>query len=83
MKNNLGALNGYLFEQLDRLNAEMSSEELEGEIRRSHAISNIAKNIINNGDLVLRAKASFVDRLDAGDELPEMLEGDNDKKATV
>lgn len=76
MSKTLGDLNQYLFKQLERLDEETEMEKLDSEIRRSHAIAGIAKNIINNGNLVLRAKERMVDRLDADEELPKMLKGE-------
>lgn len=76
MKNTLGDLNNHLFMQLERLNDEdLRGEELTEEIKRSKAISDIAKNIINNGSLVLSARKMMDDRMDADTELPKMLEG--------
>ena len=54
MKNKLTDLNNHLFEQLERLNNEdLSEEELEKEIKRTKAMTNVATNIINNGNLML------------------------------
>ena len=76
IKNTLGDLNGYLFEQLERLNDEdMDEDTLKTELRRSKAVAEVAKQIIENGKLVLDAK-KFVDkRNDAENELPKLLEG--------
>lgn len=57
MKNTLTDLNNYLFEALERLNDdELGEEQLEKEIKRSGAVQKVAKTIIENGDLALRAK---------------------------
>lgn len=77
MKNTLGDLNNHLFEQLERLNdEELSDEQLEKEINRSTAINNVAKQIISNGNLVLRAmkQQHEIHGRDAT-EFPKMLEG--------
>ena len=56
MKNKLTDLNNHLFEQLERLNDEdLKGEGLNEEINRSKAISDIATNIIKNGQLTLDA----------------------------
>ena len=75
IKNTLGDLNGYLFEQLERLNDEdMDEDTLKTELRRSKAVAEVAKQIIENGKLVLDAQ-KFVDkRNDAENELPKLLE---------
>lgn len=76
MKNTLGDLNNHLFEQLERLNDEdLKGESLDEEIKRAKAITAIATQIINNGNLVLEAKKWFDDRMDANAKLPPMLEG--------
>ena len=57
MKNKLSDLNNHLFEQLDRLNDdELTGEDLQEEITRTRAITNIATKIIDNGTLVLQAQ---------------------------
>ncbi len=60
MKNKLIDLNDHLFEQLERLNDEdLSDEQLEKEISRSKAITDIAENIINNGELMFKAQKHY------------------------
>lgn len=60
MKNTLADLNNYLFESIERLNDDsLSEEELEKEIKRSDAVQKVAKTIIDNGALALRAKQHF------------------------
>lgn len=76
MKNTLGDLNNHLFQQLERLNNKnLKGEQLQEEINRAKAVSDVANKIIDNGSLVLEAKKWFDDRWDANNELPEMLEG--------
>ena len=58
MNNTLGALNNILFEQLERLQDDEAMKDdsaFEKEITRSKAITNIAAQIIQNGNLSLRA----------------------------
>lgn len=77
MKNTLGDLNNHLFEQLERLNDEdIKGEELQEEIGRAKAVSDIAAKIIANGALVLQAKRIQADTLGRKDtKMPGMLEG--------
>ena len=76
MKNTLGDLNNHLFMQLERLNDEdVKGENLKEEIIRAKAVSIIAKQIIDNGTLVLEAKKMMDNRIDADMKLPKMLEG--------
>lgn len=57
MRNTLADLNNHLFEQLERLNEpDLHNEELDLEIKRSEAVSNLARTIIENGKLSLQAK---------------------------
>lgn len=55
MKNTLNDLNNYLFEAMERINDdELSVEELEKEITRSRAITDVAEKIIQSGELSLK-----------------------------
>lgn len=58
MKNTLTDLNNALFEQLERLQDDEAMKDdaaFEKEITRSKAITNIAAQIIQNGNLSLKA----------------------------
>lgn len=56
MKANLGDLNNVLFEQIERLNDDdLVGEELENQLKKSQAIGGIAKMIVNNSSLILKA----------------------------
>ena len=75
MKNTLADLNNHLFAQLERLgDEELKGEELEEEIARSKAVTGVATQIINNGNLVLKARQQQKELLD-DKSLPPMLEG--------
>lgn len=75
MKQNLSDLNGYLFEQLDRLNdIDSTGDDLKEEIERAKAVSGIADNVIKTADLVLEGQKFLGDRLNADAKLPNMLE---------
>lgn len=77
MNNNLGALNDYLFEQLERLNDTeelREKENFEKEMERTKAITDIAKTIIANANTVLSAKR-YMANTDEFD-IPPMLLGD-------
>ena len=74
--NTLGDLNNHLFAAIERLNDEdLTDEQLEKEIKRCDAIENIAKQVISNADLVLRACKFNDERMDAARKAPRMLEG--------
>lgn len=78
VKNTLGDLNNHLFEQLERLNDEsIKGDKLKEEIERARAVSSIASQIINNGNLVLKAQQFYDgnDRVDLDAKKPSMLEG--------
>lgn len=71
MRNTLEDLNNYLFEAIERLNDDLSGEELDKEIKRSVAVQKIAKAIIDNGSLALQAKKHLDEYGQGGDvELP-------------
>lgn len=57
MKNKLSDLNNHLFAQLERLSDEdVKGEELEQEIKRAEAVCNVSSQIIENGNLALKAE---------------------------
>lgn len=61
-QNKLSDLNNHLFATLERLgDEELSAEQLEQEIERSKAISNVAGKIIDNGRLVLDAQKTIAE----------------------
>ena len=71
---NLGDLNTHLFDQLNRLNAEnLKGEELKEEINRAKAVSDISRQVIDNGRLVLEAAKFKDDKWNAESEIPKML----------
>lgn len=75
MKNSLVDLNNYLFEQLERLNDE--DLDLDEEIVRAKAIGDIAKNIVDNANTILKAKKFQYESL--GKEnitIPKLIEGE-------
>lgn len=79
MNNDLIALNNYLFAMLERLDDEsLSSEQMEKEVARSKAVTDIAETIIKNGELALRsmkfAQESGIGAVGRGEaKLPPML----------
>ena len=50
MKNTLTDLNNYLFDQLERLN----DDELTGELQKTDSIVKISEKIIENGELAFK-----------------------------
>lgn len=74
MKNSLGDLHNHLFSQLERLNDEsLKGDALKEEIVRSKAVSSVASQIIQNGNLVLSANKFMDNKIDADIDLPKML----------
>ena len=74
--NTLLALNDKLFAQLDNLTSKnLKGEDLKNEIDRTDAIVDVAKTIIGNAELCLRAQIAKDEKLGAYAELPRMING--------
>ena len=74
LKTNLTDLHEILFEQLERLsNPELKGAKLDEEIKRGHAISSISAQIIQNGNLAVKALTAKLD-IPANETLPQFLE---------
>ena len=72
------SLNNYLFEELERLNDDETLENEDNfkkELNRSKAISQVAKNIIDNANVMLDAK-KYVDECGTSEEMPKLLLSD-------
>ena len=79
MKNDLNALNNYLFEAIERINDDsLDEKELDAEIKRGEAVQKIAQTIIHNGNLALNAK-KHLDEYGQGDRVEIPLLGMMDK----
>ena len=76
MKNTLQDLNNHLFAEIERLSDEdLKGEELTTEISRAKAVSSVASQIIQNGNLVLQACKFQDTKMDADSSVPRMLTG--------
>lgn len=75
-KNTLLALNDVLFDQLQRLNdPKLEGDNLELELRKSKAMTDVGKTIISNASLVLKAQVAKDEKLGTYNELPALLSG--------
>ena len=83
MKNDLGTLNNYLFEQLEILNDDEtldSEDNFDKEMKRAKAITGVAKTIIDNANLLLDAKKyQYEFGSNANNAIPEILRIENKK----
>lgn len=74
LKTSLTDLHAILFEQLERLsNPDLSGDELNQEIKRGQAITNISAQIIQNGNLAIKAVTAKLD-IPANENLPVFLD---------
>ena len=64
MKNKLIDLNNHLFAQIERLSDEdLKGECLHDEIRRSKAVTDVARSIVENASLALDAQKAVAENL--------------------
>lgn len=83
MKNKLSDLNNHLFAQLERLGDEsLKGDALTEEISRAKAITNVAQQIVNNGNLVLNAIKTKEEYFPGQKALPEIF-SDTDAAGVV
>ena len=74
MKNKLADLNNHLFAQLERLgDEEIKGDALTEEISRAKAITSVAQQIVNNGNLVLNAIKTKGEYFPGQKVLPEIF----------
>lgn len=76
--NTLNDLNNFLFGQLERLdNPDMTPEELETEIKRTEAMTDVAEQVIKNANTVLAAERMYSGKDGWVDpkRRPKMIEG--------
>lgn len=72
-KNTLSDLNDHLFAQMERLSDEdLKGDDLERELKRTSAVTGVAKEIISNARLVLDAQVKVGD-IPQQTEVPRML----------
>lgn len=83
MKQSLVDLNSYLFTELDRLsNEDLTEEELQTEISRAKAITDVSEKVISNASLVLKAEELRYECMGRDFKMPKLLSsdsGENDK----
>lgn len=76
LRQNLGDLNGYLFESLDALSKpDMTEDETRLEIERARAVTGVSDKIIQAGRLVLDTEKTYQRNEAINAKAPAMLEG--------
>lgn len=79
--NTLVELNNILFEQLRALkSSDLKGEALTDQLRKSNAVTQIAKTIVQNADVLLKAQVADSERLGCCQNLPSMLQIEGNKK---
>ncbi|MBQ5897824.1 MAG: hypothetical protein IIW81_05105 [Oscillospiraceae bacterium] len=74
MRNNLSALNDYLFESIERImDDEIDGEILEQEIKRAEMVTDVAKVIVQNAELALKVMKHAEEYGIEKKEIPAML----------
>ena len=74
MRNNLSALNDYLFESIERImDDDLSGEVLEEEIKRAEMVTDVAKVIVQNAELALKVMKHAEEYGIEKKEIPAML----------
>ena len=74
MRNNLQALNDYLFESIERImDDDLSGEVIEEEIKRAEMVTDVAKVIVQNAELALKVMKHAEEYGIEKKEIPVML----------
>lgn len=74
MQNKLSDLNNHLFAQLERLSDEdLSTEQLEMEMKRAKSINGVAKNIIDNAKVTLEGAHFSYTKISSNQPVPEQF----------
>ncbi len=75
MKNKLSDLHNHLFAELERLSDEsLKGDKLTEEIGRAKAITNVAKEVINNSKLILDAQKTIKEWCMSKEDLPQLFD---------
>lgn len=73
-KNKLEDLNNHLFAELERLgDEELKGSDLQEEIQRANAVSSVAKNVVDNADLALKAAVAYDKKESTNMLIPRMI----------
>lgn len=77
-RNSMTDLSDHLFMAIERLeDDDMTDDELEREIRRGKAIASLATQVVNSGNVIIKAQQFQDNRLSDG-KLPKQLTGGED-----
>lgn len=80
-ENRLTDLNNALFKELSRLDeCNIKSDEMQQEITRAKAITDVGNTIINNANTVIKATETYSEWTNANVKLPKMIGIEPDDK---
>lgn len=76
----LWTLNDYMFDELERLSNAKDALDIQKEVLRAEALSNMAESIIKNANTLIKVAEYNADRLDANDTTAQKLIGKRKEK---
>lgn len=76
----LWTLNDYMFDELERLSNATDPLDIQKEVIRAEALSNVAESIIKNADTLIKVAEYNANRIDANDTTAQKIIGKRKEK---